>query len=101
HLNHIALHSSPTRRSSDLTYSWDSKSTYVQHPPYFEGMSKTPSPVTDIKGARLLAILGDKITTDHISPAGSIKKDGPAGKYLMEDRKSTRLNSSHVKISYA
>jgi len=67
------------------TYSWDSKSTYVQHPPYFEGMSKTPSPVTDIKGARLLAILGDKITTDHISPAGSIKKDGPAGKYLMEN----------------
>ena len=67
------------------TYNWDSKSTYVQNPPYFEGMSLTPSPITDIKGARLLAILPDKITTDHISPAGSIKKDGPAGKYLLEN----------------
>ena len=66
------------------TYSWNGKSTYVQHPPYFEGMSMTPTPITDIKGARLLALLGDKITTDHISPAGSIKKDGPAGKYLTD-----------------
>ncbi len=64
------------------TYKWDDKSTYVQHPPYFEGMSMTPSAITDIKGARMLALLGDKITTDHISPAGSIKKDGPAGGYL-------------------
>jgi aconitate hydratase len=65
-------------------YQWDSASTYVKHPPYFENMSKKPSPVADIKGARVLALLGDSITTDHISPAGSIKKDGPAGKYLME-----------------
>lgn len=68
------------------TYGWDITSTYVQHPPYFEGMSTTPAPITDVKGARLLAILGDKITTDHISPAGSIKKDGPAGKYLMDHK---------------
>jgi aconitate hydratase len=67
--------------SGDL-YQWDPKSTYVKHPPYFVDMGKTPAPVTDIKGARVLALLGDSITTDHISPAGSIKKDGPAGKYL-------------------
>jgi aconitate hydratase len=65
-------------------YAWDNKSTYVQHPPYFEGMTMTPPPVRDIVGARALAVLGDSITTDHISPAGNIKKDGPAGKYLME-----------------
>jgi aconitate hydratase len=65
------------------TYEWDDDSTYCRLPPYFEGMSKTPAPVTDIKGARLLALLGDSITTDHISPAGSIKKDGPAGQYLI------------------
>ncbi len=65
-------------------YAWDESSTYVKHPPYFVGMSKTPLPVIDIKDARVLALLGDSITTDHISPAGSIKKDGPAGKYLME-----------------
>ncbi len=68
------------------TYNWDNTSTYVQNPPYFEGMSKTPSAITDVKGARVLAVLPDKITTDHISPAGSIKKDGPAGKYLMDNR---------------
>jgi len=66
------------------TYGWDSKSTYVANPPYFVGMGKTPKPITDIVGARPLAVLGDSITTDHISPAGSIKKDSPAGKYLME-----------------
>jgi len=65
-------------------YQWDSASTYVKHPPYFENMAKKPSPVADIKGARILALLGDSITTDHISPAGSIKKDGSAGRYLME-----------------
>jgi aconitate hydratase len=64
-------------------FAWDAKSTYVKHPPYFEGMTLTPPPVTDIKGGRALALLGDSITTDHISPAGSIKKDGPAGKYLI------------------
>ncbi len=65
-------------------YQWDAKSTYVKHPPYFEGMAKEPSAVSDIVGARALAVLGDSITTDHISPAGSIKKDGPAGKYLAD-----------------
>ena len=72
------------------TYPWDSKSTYVQNPPYFEGMTMTPPGIQPIAGARCLAVLGDSITTDHISPAGDIKKDGPAGKYLMEhgvDRK--------------
>lgn len=63
-------------------YQWDTKSTYVKHPPYFEGMSLQPKAITDIQGAHVLAILGDSITTDHISPAGSIKKDSPAGKYL-------------------
>jgi aconitate hydratase len=65
------------------TYAWDPSSTYIKHPPYFEGMSREPSAIDDIRGARVLALLGDSITTDHISPAGSIKKDGPAGKYLM------------------
>ena len=65
------------------TYKWDNDSTYVKNPPYFEGMTMTPKPVTDIIGARVLGVFGDSITTDHISPAGSIKKDGPAGKYLM------------------
>jgi aconitate hydratase len=65
-----------------MTYNWDSSSTYVQNPPYFEGMSMQPAPVTDINGAYALALFGDSITTDHISPAGSIKKDGPAGHYL-------------------
>ncbi len=67
-----------------LTYAWNSGSTYVQNPPYFAGITKEPRPVTDIAGARILALLGDKITTDHISPAGSIRKDSPAGHYLIE-----------------
>ncbi|HVZ68220.1 MAG TPA: aconitate hydratase AcnA [Rhizomicrobium sp.] len=66
------------------TYSWDPNSTYVKNPPYFDGMGAKPAPVSDIVGARILALFGDSITTDHISPAGSIKKDGPAGKYLIE-----------------
>ena len=66
------------------TFAWDPESTYVRHPPYFEGMGRTPSPVTDIHGARVLAVLGDSVTTDHISPAGAIKTDSPAGKYLTE-----------------
>jgi aconitate hydratase len=64
------------------TFDWDADSTYVRKPPYFEGMSVLPSPVSDISGARVLARLGDSVTTDHISPAGSIKADTPAGKYL-------------------
>ena len=66
------------------TYSWRAGSTYVANPPYFEGMTMTPAPVSDIIEAKPLAILGDSITTDHISPAGSIKADSPAGKWLME-----------------
>jgi aconitate hydratase len=65
-------------------FAWDSGSTYVRRPPYFEGMQREPAPLTDIAGARALAVLGDSVTTDHISPAGSIKKDSPAGAYLTE-----------------
>ena len=66
------------------TFEWDTKSTYVRKAPYFEGMPKQPTPVTDISGARVLAVLGDSVTTDHISPAGNIQADSPAGKYLAE-----------------
>jgi aconitate hydratase len=66
------------------TYAWNDSSTYVRNPPYFEGITMTPKPVTDITGARVLAVLGDSITTDHISPAGSIKKSSPAGEYLLQ-----------------
>ncbi len=65
-------------------FEWDVKSTYVRKPPYFDGMGTEPSPVTDISGARVLALLGDSVTTDHISPAGAIKQDSPAGRYLTE-----------------
>lgn len=65
-------------------FEWDEDSTYVRKAPYFDGLSKTPSPVTDVTGARVLVKLGDSVTTDHISPAGSIKVDSPAGKYLQE-----------------
>jgi len=64
------------------TFEWDAQSTYVRKPPYFDDMPAKPKPVTDIQGARVLAILGDSVTTDHISPAGNIKADSPAGKYL-------------------
>jgi aconitate hydratase len=64
-------------------YSWEEKSTYVRNPPYFDGMTMTPRPVTDITGARCLALLGDSVTTDHISPAGDIAKTSPAAKYLV------------------
>ena len=64
------------------TYRWNMSSTYVQNPPYFEGMKKEPEPIVDVVDARILAMFGDKITTDHISPAGSIKLTSPAGKYL-------------------
>ncbi len=66
------------------TFEWDPQSTYVRKPPYFEAMPRNPKPVTDISGARVLAVLGDSVTTDHISPAGNIKADSPAGKYLAE-----------------
>ena len=66
-----------------VVYDWDKSSTYVRNPPYFVDLKKGPAPVADIKGARVLAILGDSVTTDHISPAGSIRKTGPAGEYLV------------------
>jgi aconitate hydratase len=65
------------------TYTWEKDSTYIRQAPYFDDMTRKPAAVEDILGARVLAVLGDSVTTDHISPAGSIKKDGPAGKYLM------------------
>ena len=67
-----------------MTYAWDDRSTYVQNPPYFDGMKKTPKPLEDIVDARVLALLLDSITTDHISPAGSIKEESPAGEYLRD-----------------
>jgi aconitate hydratase len=66
------------------TYRWDENSTYVRLPPYFEGFGMEPGPLSDVKGARVLGIFGDSITTDHISPAGGIRKDTPAGRYLLE-----------------
>jgi aconitate hydratase len=66
------------------TFAWSPESTYVRRPPYFDGMTATPSTRTDVVGARVLAMLGDSVTTDHISPAGSIKRDSPAGRYLTE-----------------
>ncbi len=65
-------------------YTWDTRSTYVKNPPYFEGMSMTPAPLADVRGARALAVLGDSVTTDHISPAGNISRSSPAAHYLIE-----------------
>src|SRR5205823_13435681 len=65
-------------------FAWDEASTYVRLPPYFEGMSSEPRPVEDVHGARCLVAVGDSVTTDHISPAGAIKTDSPAGRYLIE-----------------
>ncbi len=67
-----------------LTYAWDDRSTYVQNPPYFEGMEKRQRPIEDIVDARVLGLFLDSITTDHISPAGSIKEESPAGEYLRD-----------------
>ncbi len=72
------------KAKASLTYRWSSGSTYVQSPPYFEDMAPDPQPVADVLGARVLGLFQDSITTDHISPAGSIKRDGPAGLYLIE-----------------
>jgi aconitate hydratase len=77
------------------TFSWDGASTYVRKPPYFDGMGMTPAPVCDISGARVLAKLGDSVTTDHISPAGSIKADSPAGRYLADHGVSARDFNSY------
>jgi aconitate hydratase len=78
-----------------LTYGWDTKSTYVQEPPYFAGMSTEPAPVTDIEGARILGLFHDSITTDHISPAGAIRQDSPAGRYLTEHGVATHDFNSY------
>ncbi|MCW2867970.1 MAG: acnA, partial [Marmoricola sp.] len=77
------------------TFAWDPESTYVRKPPYFEGMPDEPAPVEDITGARVLLRLGDSVTTDHISPAGAIKKDSPAGKYLAEHGVANRDFNSY------
>ena len=69
-----------------LTYTWNAKSTYVQKPTFFDGLSADPTGVAPVMDARILALLGDSITTDHISPAGSIKADSPAGKYLRSNK---------------
>ena len=77
------------------TFDWDPESTYVRKPPYFDGMPDEPEPVTDIEGARVLLKLGDSVTTDHISPAGAIKKDSPAGRYLAEHKVEQRDFNSY------
>jgi aconitate hydratase len=77
------------------TYDWPATSTYIQNPPYFRGMAKTPGVISDITGARVLALLGDMITTDHISPAGSFKEKTPAGKYLVERQVPVREFNSY------
>ncbi|MFP4327754.1 MAG: aconitate hydratase AcnA [Paracoccaceae bacterium] len=77
------------------TYDWPATSTYVQNPPYFQGMSRQPGTITDIEGARILALLGDMVTTDHISPAGSFKPDTPAGRYLTERQVAPRDFNSY------
>src|SRR6202035_4448714 len=76
-------------------FAWDESSTYVRLPPYFQGMPAEPEPVRDVSGARVLAVLGDSVTTDHISPAGSIKRDGPAGLYLQEQGVAPRDFNSY------
>ena len=76
-------HWSGIKTPAGKIYEWDAKSTYVKNPPYFDGMTMTPATVADIKGARALAMLGDSVTTDHISPAGNISKSSPAAKYLV------------------
>ena len=81
--------------ASSQTYKWNGGSTYVQNPPYFDGITMTPKPITDITGARVLALFGDNITTDHISPAGNIKKASPAGDYLGEHQVTQRDFNSY------
>jgi len=83
------------KTSGGLTYDWPLSSTYVRNPPYFEGMTMTPDPIADIEGARVLALFQDSITTDHISPAGSIKPSSPAGEYLSEHQVSVRDFNSY------
>ncbi len=81
--------------TDSLTYDWPASSTYIQNPPYFQGMSKEPGVITNVKDARLLAVLGDMVTTDHISPAGSFAADSPAGKYLIDRQVGVREFNSY------
>jgi aconitate hydratase len=81
--------------TDSLTYDWPATSTYVQNPPYFQGMSKDPGVISDVKGAKVLAVLGDMITTDHISPAGSFAQTSPAGKYLIDRQVAPREFNSY------
>jgi aconitate hydratase len=81
--------------TAGLTYGWTMGSTYVQNPPYFEDITMEPVPITDIEDARVLGLFLDSITTDHISPAGSIKKDGPAGEYLISHQVPAREFNSY------
>ena len=81
-------------RGSEL-YEWDASSTYIQEPPFFDGMKPEPDPIGEIEGARVLVKVGDSVTTDHISPAGAISRDGPAGKYLIEHGVSPRDFNSY------
>ncbi len=83
------------KTTDSLTYDWPASSTYVQNPPYFQGMGKDPGTIHDVEGARILAMLGDMVTTDHISPAGSFKSDSPAGKYLVERQVQPREFNSY------
>jgi len=76
-------------------FAWDQSSTYVRRPPYFQDLPSEPPPIEDVRGARVLAVLGDSVTTDHISPAGSIKRDGPAGSYLQQMGVSPRDFNSY------
>src|SRR6185312_114720 len=70
--------------SDGHAFAWDIGSTYIRRPPYFDGVGREPPPLADVKGARVLAMLGDSVTTDHISPAGAIAPESPAGKYLVQ-----------------
>jgi len=81
--------------TDSLTYDWPASSTYVQNPPYFQGMSQEPGVITDVKGAKVLALLGDMVTTDHISPAGSFKETTPAGQYLVDRQVPVREFNSY------
>ena len=83
--------------STGLLYGWDANSTYIQEPPFFEDFALKPSAIGDIRGARLLALFGDSVTTDHISPAGSIKPTSPSGVYLLEKGVTVQdFNSLHT-----
>ena len=76
------------------SFAWDERSTYVRRPPFFDDLPIEPEPLTDIENARVLAVLGDSVTTDHISPAGSIKRDGPAGQVPQRARRRDRRTST-------